>query len=67
MSSSEISFIICPEPGAVQNFTINQPADTAQRLELNVICPEERRRNGLITEFTYRSTVEGDTRVSYDE
>ena len=62
---SEVFAFLSPEPEAVQSFNISQPSDTAQTLELKVICPEERRRNGHITKFTYTSTVERD--VSYEK
>ena len=64
MLHNEIITIYFSEPGAVRNFTISQPLDTAQRLDLIVICPEERERNGPITKFTYTISVDGDTQVS---
>ena len=64
MLHNEIITIYFSEPGAVRNFTISQPPDTAQRLDLIVICPEERERNGPITKFTYNISVDGDTPVS---
>ena len=53
------SFSTFAEPGAV-SFTLSQPADSAQTLQLSVVCPEETQRNGDIVNFTYRyySTVE---------
>ena len=60
----EIIIMYFSEPGAVRNFTISQPPDTAKRLDLIVICPEERERNGPITKFTYNSFVGEDTQVS---
>ena len=48
----------------VKTFNISQPPDTAERLDLVVVCPEERQRNGPIAKFTYTTTVDGDTQVT---
>ena len=63
----EVIIIYSLAPGEVRTFAISQPPDTAERLDLVVVCPEERQRNGPIAKFTYTSTVDGDTQVTYEQ